>query len=46
MQVSDFRGVNWAYARDNFVDGWIIPSGIYHQLSQELILEQARHYLQ
>src|SRR5687767_1928544 len=21
-------GVNWADARDNFVDGWIIPSGL------------------
>ena len=21
-------GVNWADARDNFVDGWVIPSGL------------------
>src|SRR3954471_3204082 len=23
-----FRGVNWADARDNYVDGWVIPSGL------------------
>jgi len=26
--TSDFRGVNWADARDNYVDGWVIPSGL------------------
>lgn len=26
--ASDFQGVNWADPRDNFVDGWIVPSGI------------------
>ncbi|MDQ1290083.1 MAG: hypothetical protein QG622_3649 [Actinomycetota bacterium] len=23
-----FLGVNWADARDNYVDGWVIPSGL------------------
>ena len=23
-----FRGVNWADARDNYVDGWVIPTGL------------------
>jgi hypothetical protein len=26
--TSSFRGVNWADARDNYVDGWVIPSGL------------------
>jgi hypothetical protein len=26
--TNDFRGVNWADARDNYVDGWVIPSGL------------------
>ncbi|MFD8492704.1 cellulase family glycosylhydrolase [Amycolatopsis sp. NPDC059657] len=23
-----FRGVNWADARDNYVDGWVVPTGL------------------
>ena len=26
--TNGFRGVNWADARDNYVDGWVIPSGL------------------
>ncbi|MGK7900757.1 MAG: cellulase family glycosylhydrolase [Hormoscilla sp.] len=26
--VNNMRGFNWADARDNFVDGWVIPSGL------------------
>ncbi len=26
--ASEFDGVNWADPRDNYVDGWIIPSGL------------------
>jgi hypothetical protein len=26
--TSGFRGVNWADARDNYVDGWVIPTGL------------------
>jgi hypothetical protein len=26
--TGDFRGVNWADARDNYVDGWVIPTGL------------------
>ena len=26
--TNSFRGVNWADARDNYVDGWVIPSGL------------------
>src|SRR4051812_17156347 len=26
--TSAFRGVNWADARDNYVDGWVIPTGL------------------
>ena len=26
--TANFRGVNWADARDNYVDGWVIPSGL------------------
>ena len=26
--VDSIAGVNWADARDNFVDGWVIPSGL------------------
>src|SRR3954464_13962715 len=26
--TNSFRGVNWADARDNYVNGWVIPSGL------------------
>ena len=26
--TNGFRGVNWADARDNYVDGWVIPTGL------------------
>src|SRR5689334_919065 len=26
--TNDLRGVNWADARDNYVDGWLIPTGL------------------
>ena len=26
--TNSFRGVNWADARDNYVDGWVIPTGL------------------
>src|SRR4051795_3506798 len=26
--TTSFRGVNWADARDNYVDGWVIPTGL------------------
>ena len=26
--TDSFRGVNWADARDNYVDGWVIPTGL------------------
>ncbi|MNK92546.1 Cellulase (glycosyl hydrolase family 5) [compost metagenome] len=28
MGVAGIAGVNWADGRDNFVDGWVIPSGL------------------
>ncbi|TAE91667.1 MAG: cellulase [Verrucomicrobia bacterium] len=40
-----FRGVNWADGRDNFVDGWIIPSGIDHQLTEAQVAKQAAQLL-
>lgn len=39
--VSSFDGVNWADGRDNFVDGWIIPSGIDHNQSATQIASTA-----
>jgi len=26
--TNSFQGVNWADARDNYVDGWVIPTGL------------------
>lgn len=26
--TSQFKGVNWADARDNYIDGWVIPTGL------------------
>jgi Ca2+-binding RTX toxin-like protein len=26
--ASEFKGVNWADARDNYVNGWVIPTGL------------------
>ncbi|MFD0524477.1 hypothetical protein [Paractinoplanes durhamensis] len=26
--TNSFRGVNWADARDNYVNGWVIPTGL------------------
>ena len=26
--TNNFRGVNWADARDNYVNGWVIPTGL------------------
>src|SRR5690349_8525779 len=26
--TNSFRGVNWADQRDNYVDGWVIPTGL------------------
>ncbi|MFD8501099.1 cellulase family glycosylhydrolase [Amycolatopsis sp. NPDC059657] len=26
--TNSFRGVNWADGRDNYVDGWVIPTGL------------------
>ena len=40
-----FKGVNWADARDNFVDGWIIPSGINHELDSKYIQVEASYIL-
>jgi hypothetical protein len=45
LPASSFMGINWADARDNFVDGWIIPSGIDHRLSEAEVVEQASAYL-
>ena len=28
LNTSGFHGVNWADERDNYVDGWLLPSGI------------------
>ena len=28
LKTADIRGVNWADERDNYVDGWLFPSGI------------------
>ena len=28
LSTSNFRGVNWADERDNYVDGWLYPSGV------------------
>lgn len=44
-QSSDIRGINWADARDNFVDGWIIPSGINHHDNTNAVVAQARELL-
>ena len=38
-------GINWADARDNFVDGWIIPSGIDHSGAPEEVSRQADQIL-
>ena len=44
-ETSSFNGVNWADSRDNFVDGWIIPSGIDHRRPIPEVAEQARTIL-
>lgn len=46
MHSSNFKGVNWADSRDNFVDGWIIPSGIDHRRCLPEVKVQAREILQ
>ena len=28
LTTADIRGVNWADKRDNYVDGWLLPSGV------------------
>jgi endoglucanase len=28
LSTSNFDGVNWADARDNYVDGWLLPGGL------------------
>ncbi len=45
VPVVDFHGINWADARDNFVDGWIIPSGIDHSKTEQEIVVQVGRYL-
>ncbi len=37
----DLRGFNWADARDNFVDGWIIPSGLTSSDTYDEVQEKA-----
>lgn len=43
--ASSFAGVNWADRRDNFVDGWIVPSGIEPSRSSSDVAAQARAIL-
>jgi len=43
--ASSFNGINWADRRDNFVDGWIIPSGIDDRAQPADITMQARSIL-
>ena len=45
VDSSRFDGVNWADARDNFVDGWIIPSGIDAKRPAADVARQARAIL-
>ncbi len=40
-----FHGINWADGRDNFVDGWVIPSGINHEAGEEAIANQSKLFL-
>jgi endoglucanase len=43
--ISSFDGINWADARDNFVDGWIIPSGINHNAILSEVASQSREII-
>lgn len=36
-----FRGVNWADARDNYVDGWVIPTGLTAGDSYDVVRTKA-----
>ncbi len=36
-----FRGVNWADSRDNYVDGWVIPTGLTAGDSYALVRSKA-----
>ena len=33
FQIANFRGVNWADERDNYVDGLLLPSGLNSSMS-------------
>jgi hypothetical protein len=39
--TNGFRGVNWADARDNYVDGWVIPTGLTASDSYATVLTKA-----
>src|SRR4051794_34764479 len=39
--TDSFRGVNWADARDNYVDGWVIPTGLSASDSYATVLSKA-----
>ncbi|SEF28582.1 Cellulase (glycosyl hydrolase family 5) [Amycolatopsis pretoriensis] len=39
--TSAFRGVNWADARDNYVDGWVIPTGLTAGDSYDVVRTKA-----
>lgn len=43
--TSSFDGINWADGRDNFVAGWVIPSGIDHRRPIREVAGQARTIL-
>ncbi len=43
--TNQFRGVNWADERDNFVDGWVIPSGLAASDSYQTVRTKANRIL-
>jgi hypothetical protein len=43
--AAGIAGVNWADARDNFVDGWVIPSGLEAVDSYEVVAAKANAIL-
>lgn len=43
--VSSFDGLNWSDKRDNFVNGYIVPSGLDSSYSYDTMLNQSRKIL-
>lgn len=45
LSAHQFKGFNWADARDNFVDGWVIPSGLTASDSYSTVQSKANTIL-